>query len=102
LPYLLNFSWRSYQNKAFLANPFPPLDSWDIETYLRQSHIRHNNGVERTGGVAERLALVAVRVILVFEDLAFVLALPGHSGFADADVAFGGYGGGLAAEEPVW
>ena len=42
-----------------------------------------------------------MRVVLVFEDFVFVLALPGHGGFADADVAFGGYGGGLAAEEPV-
>lgn len=42
-----------------------------------------------------------MRVVLVFEDFLFVIALPGHGGFADADVAFGGYGGGLAAEEPV-
>ena len=70
-------------------------------TYLWQSNVGHNNSVQSAGSVAQRLALVAVRVVLVFKDFALILTLPWHGGFADADVAFGGYGGGLAAEEPV-
>jgi hypothetical protein len=43
-----------------------------------------------------------VGVVLVLVDLAIGgLSVPGHGGLADADVALGGDGGGLAAEVPI-
>jgi hypothetical protein len=59
-----------------------------LETYLRQSHVRNDDGVEGARSVAKRLALVTVRVVLVLEDLAILLGtLPRHRRVADADVA---------------
>lgn len=72
------------------------------DVYLRQSDVGHDDGVHRAGGIAQRLALVAVRVVLVLVDLALVVGLPGHGALGDADVALlGADGGGLGAEVPV-
>lgn len=59
--------------------------------YRRQSHVGDNDSIESTGGVLERLVLVAVRVILVFEHLSVILAFPGHGGFSNTNVALGGH-----------
>lgn len=71
-------------------------------SYLRQSDIGHNDSVQGTGGIAERLALVTTGVVLVLVGLAaLVFTLPGHRAVGDADVALGGDGGGLLSEIPV-
>ena len=73
-----------------------------MSVYLGQSDIGHDDGVHRAGGIAQRLALVAVRVVLVLVDLALVLGLPGHGALGDADVALlRADGGGLGAEVPI-
>ena len=70
-------------------------------TYLRQGDIGHNDGVQGAGSSTEGLALVAVRVVLVLVHLAILRdVVPGHGALADADVALGVDGGGLAAEVP--
>lgn len=69
--------------------------------YLGEGDVGNNDGVHGAGGSAEGLVLVAVGVVLVLVDLAIGgLSVPGHGGLADADVALGGDGGGLAAEVP--
>lgn len=69
--------------------------------YRGEGDVGNNDGVHGAGGSAEGLVLVAVGVVLILVDLAVSsLTVPGHGGLADADVALGGDGGGLAAEVP--
>lgn len=69
--------------------------------YLGEGDVGNNDGVHGAGGSTEGLVRVAVGVVLVLVDLAVGgLTVPGHGGIADADVALGGDGGGLAAEVP--
>lgn len=69
--------------------------------YLGEGDVGNNDGVHGAGGSAEGLVLVAVGVVLVLVDLAVAsLGVPGHGGLADADVALGVDGGGLAAKVP--
>lgn len=70
--------------------------------YLWQSHVGDNNGVERARSIPEGLVLVTVGMVLVLEHLALIISLPGHGAVADANIAFRGHGGGLAAEIPVF
>lgn len=73
-----------------------------MDSYRGQGDIGDNDSVHGTGSSAEGLALVAVRVVLVFVDLAILrCGVPGHGALADANVALGGHGGGLAAEVPI-
>lgn len=73
-----------------------------VDSYLGQGDIGDNDSVHSTWSSAKGLVLVAVRVVLVFEDLAILsFGVPGHGALADADVALGGHGGGLAAEVPI-
>ena len=68
--------------------------------YRGEGDVGNNDGVHGAGGSAEGLVLVAVGVVLVLVDLAIGLSVPGHGRLADADVALGSDGGGLAAEVP--
>lgn len=73
---------------------------YDI-TYLGKSDVGHNDGVHGAGSVAERLAGVTVRVVLVLVNLTVLFSgVPGHGALPDTDVALGVDGGGLAAEVP--
>lgn len=70
--------------------------------YRRQGNFGHDDGVHGARGGAEGLVLVAVRVVLVLVDLAILRdVVPGHGALANADVALGVDGGGLATEVPV-
>lgn len=69
--------------------------------YLGEGDVGNNDGVHGAGGSAEGLVLVTVGVVLVLVDLAIgSLAVPGHGGLANANVALGVDGRGLAAEVP--
>lgn len=69
--------------------------------YLGERDVGNDDGVHGAGGSAEGLGRVAVRVVLVLVDLPVGgLIVPGHGRIADADVALGGDGGGIAAEIP--
>jgi hypothetical protein len=78
---------------------------WDIterKSYRGQGNVGHDNSVQSTRGVTERLALISVGVVLVLVGLATsVFTFPGHGAVGDADVALGGDRGGLLAEVPV-
>lgn len=82
------------------SDPAPTPPNWQRDTYLGQSDVGHDDGVQRAGGVAQRLVLVTVGVVLVLVDLAVVVTLPGHGAVRDAHVALGVDGGGLLAEIP--
>lgn len=72
------------------------------ETHLWQGHIRNDDRVESAGSVPQRLIPVAVRVVLIFEQLAAVtLALPRHGALANADITLRGNRGGFSSEVPV-
>lgn len=71
------------------------------QTYLRQGDIGNNDSVHGTGSGTERLVLVTVRMVLVLVNLTILrCGVPRHSTFTDANIAFGGNGGGLGAEVP--
>jgi hypothetical protein len=73
-----------------------------ISSYLGKGDIGDNDGVHSARGSAEGLASVTVRVVLVLVDLAILrLSVPGHGALANADVALGVHGSGLAAEVPI-
>jgi hypothetical protein len=72
------------------------------ETHLWQGHIRDDDRVESAGGVPQRLIPVAVRVVLIFEQLAAVtLTLPRHGALANTDITLRSNRGGFSSEVPV-
>ena len=69
--------------------------------YLGQGNVGDDDGIHGARGGAEGLVLVTVRVVLVFVNLAVLLSgMPWHGTLADANVALGVDGGGLASEVP--